>query len=104
MEGAINIVDAMLVFACGLMLSLVIFWNVDLQDKALVPVEKGAEVSEVNNVTEEVKETIDSEAEYEKLGTVYMDPATGKMYLIQEGSASGDSSAGNQASGGQTGN
>jgi hypothetical protein len=104
MEGAINIVDAMLVFACGLMLSLVIFWNVDLQDKALVPVEKGAEVSEVNNVTEEVKETIDSEAEYEKLGTVYMDPATGKMYLIQEESASGDSSAGNQASGSQTGN
>jgi len=29
LEGAINIVDAMLVFACGLMLALAINWNVD---------------------------------------------------------------------------
>jgi hypothetical protein len=27
LEGAINIVDAMLVFACGLMLALVIRWK-----------------------------------------------------------------------------
>lgn len=30
LEGSVNIVDAMLVFACGLMLSLVMHWNVDL--------------------------------------------------------------------------
>ncbi|TEB08006.1 hypothetical protein Psch_01561 [Pelotomaculum schinkii] len=30
LEGASNIVDAILVFACGLTLSLVMRWNVDL--------------------------------------------------------------------------
>ncbi|MDR1028865.1 MAG: DUF2149 domain-containing protein [Clostridiales Family XIII bacterium] len=83
MEGAINIVDAMLVFACGLMLSLVIYWNVDIQNKELVPVEQGAEVSEMDSMAEEVRDTVDDEAQYERMGTVYVDPATGKMYLVQ---------------------
>ncbi|MDR0852615.1 MAG: DUF2149 domain-containing protein [Clostridiales Family XIII bacterium] len=85
LEGAINIVDAMLVFACGLMLSLIIFWNVDIQNAELVPIEQGAEVTSVNDMTDEVKETVDEDAEYEKMGTVYVDPETGKMYLVKEG-------------------
>jgi hypothetical protein len=85
MEGAINIVDAMLVFACGLMLSLIIFWNVDVQNTELVPVEKSTEVSEMESTSEEVRETVDDETAYERMGAVYLDPETGKMYLVQDG-------------------
>ena len=41
LEGAINIVDAMLVFACGLMLALAINWNVDLGLGQRVNLEQG---------------------------------------------------------------
>jgi hypothetical protein len=114
MEGAINIVDAMLVFACGLMLSLVIFWNVDIQNTELVPVEKSAEVSAIDSTSEEVKETVDDEAEYEKMGSVYKDPETGKMYLVPDGQVPSEGAvslddqvidgqaSSNQASGSQT--
>ncbi|MDR1953323.1 MAG: DUF2149 domain-containing protein [Clostridiales Family XIII bacterium] len=84
MEGAINIVDAMLVFACGLMLSLVIYWNVDIQNKELVPVEQGAEVSEVEGMQQELRDAADEGGSYEKMGTVYVDPETGKMYMVSE--------------------
>ena len=86
MEGALNIVDAMLVFACGLMLSLIIFWNVDLQSSELVPAMDATEVQASSASADEVAESIDTEAEYEKMGTVYVDPNTGKMYLVEEGS------------------
>lgn len=84
MEGAINIVDAMLVFACGLMLSVVIYWNVDLQNKELVPVDQGAEVTEVDGMKDDLQASIDGEGTYEKMGTVYVDPETGKMYMVNE--------------------
>ncbi|MDR3363699.1 MAG: hypothetical protein LBS91_01930 [Clostridiales Family XIII bacterium] len=79
MEGAINIVDAMLVFACGLMLSLVIFWNIDIQNQDLKP--SGVEVTES---AASVLDDVDENADYQKMGTVYVDPVTGKMYLVEE--------------------
>lgn len=104
LEGAINIVDAMLVFACGLMLSLVIFWNVDLQDADLVPANKAQEVSGIENSTAEMEESVDSEREYEKMGVVYVDPATGKMYLVEEGSGSTPGEGSGAVSGEASGN
>ncbi|MDR2487201.1 MAG: DUF2149 domain-containing protein [Clostridiales Family XIII bacterium] len=82
MEGAINIVDAMLVFACGLMLSLVIYWNVDLNSQDLVPMSQGRDVTEVEGMQEDLQKSVSGEGLYERLGTVYVDPATGKMYMV----------------------
>jgi len=84
MEGAVNIVDAMLVFACGLMLSLVIYWNVDLHNKDLVPVAQGEDMTEVEGLQQDIEDSQSGDGLYEKLGTVYVDPVSGKMYLIQE--------------------
>jgi hypothetical protein len=86
MEGAINIVDAMLVFACGLMLSLVIYWNVDIQNREFVPVDQGNQVSEIgdDSISDEIKASIDGAGQYQRMGTVYVDPATGKMYLATD--------------------
>ncbi|MDR1291839.1 MAG: hypothetical protein LBJ91_00365 [Clostridiales Family XIII bacterium] len=81
MEGAINIIDAFLVFAVGLMLSLVIYWNVDLRTSAgMVPVSEGSSVT-----NEDIAGQNDSyEDEYEHIGQVYRDPETGKLYLMED--------------------
>lgn len=83
LEGAINIVDAMLVFACGLMLSLVIHWNVDLgQVGDRVDLKRGQEISGVQDKQDSLLETRNREKLYEKMGTVYKDPATGQLFML----------------------
>jgi len=100
MEGAINIVDAMLVFSCGLMLSLVIYWNIDIKQEP-IPVTQGAEMTEVEDIKEELDASADESGEgiYERVGTVYVDPATGKMYLVDEGGATAEGSAASNETG-----
>jgi hypothetical protein len=83
MEGAINIVDAMLVFACGLMLSLVIYWNVDLRTNEMIPVTQGLSVEATEEMAESIGGDSEGESSYEEVGKVYRDPVTGKLYLAE---------------------
>lgn len=85
MEGAINIVDAMLVFACGLMLSLIIYWNVDLkQTSERIDLRQGQEITQPE-VREELMEIEEGQGQlYERMGTVYKDPATGQLFMLTE--------------------
>lgn len=83
LEGAINIVDAMLVFACGLMLALVMRWNVSLgQIGERVDLTRGQEVSHTPEIRQDLIETQGQGELYEKVGTVYKDPATGKLFML----------------------
>ncbi|MCG9967283.1 DUF2149 domain-containing protein [Pelotomaculum terephthalicicum JT] len=83
MEGAINIVDAMLVFACGLMLSLIIHWNVDLgQGGERVDLNRSQEVTQDQNIKDNLIETQGEGGIYEKMGTVYKDPNTGQLFML----------------------
>lgn len=83
LEGSVNIVDAMLVFACGLMLSLVMHWNVDLGGEGgKVDLERGQEVSQEQFIQEELIKTEGQSKEYEVMGTVYKDPATGQLFML----------------------
>jgi hypothetical protein len=83
LQGAINIVDAMLVFACGLMLSVIIHWNVDLGETGgRVDMNQGREVTQDQNIRDDLAKSQDKGQLYEKMGTVYKDPATGKMFMI----------------------
>ncbi|MDD4170862.1 MAG: DUF2149 domain-containing protein [Syntrophomonas sp.] len=85
LEGAINIVDAMLVFACGLMLALVIRWNVDLaQFDDSVKVTQGEEVTDNADIRSDLIETEGEGQLYQKMGTVYKDPATGKLFMLTD--------------------
>ena len=77
-EGILNLADVMLVFACGLMLSLVM--NVEEVDMSV-----GNEVDQVENVDDSMAESMNSEDGYERMGTLYKDPVTGKMYMLTEG-------------------
>ena len=95
MEGTINIVDAMLVFACGLMLSLVIYWNVDLRSGDLTPVSQGAEVSSAEQLENRINEDPAEAGGLEEVGKVYRDPVTGKLYLAESEAAGGDQDSGN---------
>lgn len=85
MEGALNIVDAMLVFACGLMLALVVYWKTG---PALPFGTKPLELKQIKEVTHlpEVKQGLREVREggelYEKIGTVYRDPRNGKLFLV----------------------
>jgi len=85
LEGAVNIVDAMLVFACGLMLALVIRWNVDLaQFGESINVTQGKEVTDDADIRSDLVETEGEGQLYQKMGTVYKDPDTGKLFMITD--------------------
>jgi hypothetical protein len=85
LEGAVNIVDAMLVFACGLMLALVIHWNVDLEQvRERVELNRGQEVTQDQEVRDNMIETQEQGGLYERMGTVYKDPVTGRLFMLTE--------------------
>lgn len=83
LEGAINIVDAMLVFACGLLLALIINWNVDLGSAGeRIDIKQGKEVTQKPDIRSDLVEAEGEGQLYEKVGTVYKDPDTGKLFML----------------------
>jgi hypothetical protein len=84
MDGVANLADVMLVLACGLMLALIINWNVDIGGTvgSTVSVNQGQEVSELQGLTGSEGEQLNDETQYEKMGVVYKDPVTGKLYMV----------------------
>ena len=81
MDGLANLADAMLVLACGLMMALMIHWNVDIKWEQ-VDLSLGAEVTDVENQNMiQAEQTGDS---YQKMGTLYRDPQSGKLYMLTE--------------------
>ena len=90
-----NLVDVMLVLACGLMLAIVTYWQIDLPD--VTQIMKQREMTEVSDVEDISDRITEAGSSYNELGTVYEDPETGKMYMIQD---DGEGSEGANAEGG----
>ncbi len=91
MSSVANIADAMLVFACGLMVALAVAWNVDLE--AVQQVELG-ESQEIDDVTT-LQDILSADgSSYVQRGTVYQDPRTGTMYLVEGDSEGQDAGSG----------
>ena len=82
-----NMGDVMLVFACGLMVALVVAWNVDLAKFQQVETDRELSQDQVTEITEQLYG--EGNAFVEK-GRVYQDPQTGQYYLVEEGAASDD--------------
>jgi hypothetical protein len=79
--GLVNLADVMLVFACGLMLALVAYWNLDISDmREVVQSEQVTEVQDVEDITDRAG----AGGGFIELGKVYQDPMTGKYYILQE--------------------
>ena len=74
MESVANLVDVMLVFACGLIIALIAAWNVDVTKTPY----KVTDVKN-NNFQEEVMPE-----DLQEMGKVYLDPETGKMYVLED--------------------
>ncbi len=99
-----NLSDAMLVLAVGMMLALIVHWNVDIStggrsdnlsgDTVAAEGEGGQSIidrdSAVTFTPEQLEQMDATESEsdegMEKLGEVYYDAATGKYYIIESGS------------------
>ncbi|WP_296873818.1 DUF2149 domain-containing protein [uncultured Methanobrevibacter sp.] len=91
MAGTSNLVDAMLVIAVGLLIFVVISWNMqsvvfqdNQQQQALD--ESSPDVTEVSEgqVLNETPDTSDSSGQgYMEMGKVYKDPSTGKLIMVE---------------------
>ncbi len=85
MEGITNIMDAMLVLASGLMLALSVYWNIDLGPVGeRIELEQGQEVTEGLDLRDDLVEVQGEGESYEKMGTVYKDPRTGKLFMLTD--------------------
>lgn len=85
MEGISNMADTMMVLACGLMLALSMYWNIDLGPIGeRVDLQQGQEVTEDLDLRDDLIETRDEGELYEKMGTVYKDPQTGKLFMLTD--------------------
>jgi hypothetical protein len=78
-SGLTNLADIMLVFACGLMLALVSFWNLDVSTLNQVEVDDSTTV-EIEDL--ENQDAAAGGSSYVDMGSVYMDEETGKMYMV----------------------
>lgn len=98
--GLVNLADVMLVFACGLMVALVVNWNIKLP--------QFSEIQEAQDLSEVNQDDIDSMAQnmlngsgtgYQQKGIVYEDPTTKKLYMLESTEDGGDSSGTQEGSG-----
>lgn len=74
--------DAMLVFACGILLALIISWNVEISERGEIS-QQGTKY-EVENIGQQAEQAIAPDTELEEMGKVYRDPETGKYYVIED--------------------
>ena len=88
MENLTNLFDVMLVFACGLMVALIMSLNVDVSrlDQAVIEYKNDGG----GKATVEESEGVSME----EVGTVYRDPKTGKTYILDEDAGGQTDSAG----------
>ncbi|HAM16699.1 MAG TPA: hypothetical protein DCP91_12755 [Eggerthellaceae bacterium] len=91
MSSMSNIGDVMLVFACGLMVALVVAWNVDLAQFQEIDTSKELAKDDVERLTEQLYGEGNA---FEEKGKVYQDPTTGKYYLVEEEDASSTGGSG----------
>lgn len=83
LEGIVNVADIMLVFACGLMLALSVYWNIDLGPIGeRVDLQRGQDVTEISDLSDELLEFEGQGELYEKMGTVYKDSSTGQLFML----------------------
>ena len=79
MASVANLSDAMLVFACGLLIALVVAWNLDLSTVQL-EIDQNREVADV----ESLEGALDGSGTTYIQRIVYEDPNTGTLYMLDD--------------------
>lgn len=86
----VNLADCMLVLACGFMVAMISFWNIDLVNVEQLQADQ---LEQVNPET--LPEDMQSGGSYYvEAGTVYMDPNTGDLWMVTEENAAGGEAGG----------
>ena len=86
MAGTANLVDAMLVIAVGLLVFLVLAWNMQsvLFNDQLTQEQKEKVMEAMNQEVTEVQDTSNKTGQgYTEMGKVYKDPSSGKLIMVQ---------------------
>jgi hypothetical protein len=82
MESMVNLVDVMLVFICGLLISIIIYWNLNMSNLVVIIDHKQlVKIDNPKKVTEEMQGASPSG----NVGTAVMDPKTGDLYVVRGG-------------------
>lgn len=79
MDGISNLADVMLVLAVGMMLAVVVNWNVDLQTAPTLQA-----VDDPTVLTDEQVEEVEDNQALDEMGVLYQDPETGQYYIMLE--------------------
>ena len=80
MRGTSNLTDAMLVFACGLLLALIVRYNVPIANHLTEATPTG-EMTQIEDPGELTESTDDGGMGLQEMGTTYFDPQTGQYYV-----------------------
>ena len=88
MEYVSNLSDVMLILAVGIMLALIVRWNVDItptvsSEDTSLDAEAAFTQEELDNMRSEATESSD---DLEKRGEIYYDAETGTYYIVESGS------------------
>lgn len=95
MAGLANMLDVMLVFCCGLLIALVLSWNLqsvlfarvspEEKQRLLEAIQRVIEVEQAQELYEipDIEQGGGGGSGFQEMGTVYRDPETGKLIMIQ---------------------
>ncbi|ADL58646.1 MULTISPECIES: DUF2149 domain-containing protein [Methanothermobacter] len=93
MAGSANLVDAMLVLSVGFLIFLVLSWNMqnvvfaDMtpqeRQETMEAMKKAVEVQKGQELNNTPETSSGSGQGYVEMGTVYRDPKTGKLIMVQ---------------------
>jgi len=93
MAGSANLVDAMLVLSVGFLIFLVLSWNMqnvvfaDMtpqeRQETMEAMKKAVEVQKGQELNNTPQTSSGSGQGYVEMGTVYRDPKTGKLIMVQ---------------------
>lgn len=79
MESMVNLVDVMLVFICGLLMSIFAYWNISMD--GLVAVADQDQLVQIDN-PEEITAQMQTVSSYDSVGSAVLDPKTGNLYVM----------------------
>lgn len=83
MSGLANLADVMLVFSCGLLVALAVYWNVSMNVSQTEVIEKD-QLSESVDMDKLLSSKSEGKGLYVYKGDAYEDPSTGKMYILEK--------------------
>ncbi len=95
MAGTSNLVDAMLVLAVGFLIFLVLSWNMqdvvfsdstpEEKKQTMESMQKAAEIQQGKQLNSTPQSQSGQGKGYVQMGTVYKDPSSGKMIMVEGG-------------------